>query len=229
MRDQPRESHHRWRRSTRSSRSARALETTSNRSPKERLEQAALEGRTLFASAGDTGGSCPAVAAPIIGAGNGIANEGYPAINYPCGSDFAVCVGGTVLYTNVDSSNDVTSRNTEYSWTHTGGGSSLFIGQPGFQQKYLGSTPNAPGFEPQPCTLKYDLTAYPVGTVCRTVPDIAAQSGDVISNGYDTNFDMFPSAKRWHQPVLTAFGRHVGSHSGGGAAGQAQGGGIGFR
>ena len=158
------------------------------------LEQAALEGRTLFASAGDTGGSCPAVAAPIIGAGNGIANEGYPAINYPCGSDFAVCVGGTVLYTNVDSSNDVTSRNTEYSWTHTGGGSSLFIGQPGFQQKYLGSTPNAPGYEPQPCTLKYDLTVYPVGTVCRTVPDIAAQSGDVISNGYDTNFDMFPSA-----------------------------------
>ena len=158
------------------------------------LEQAALEGRTLFASAGDTGGSCPAVAAPIIGAGNGIANEGYPAINYPCGSDFAVCVGGTVLYTNVDSNNDVTSRNTEYAWTHTGGGSSLFIGQPGFQQKYLGSSVNAPGYVPQPCTLKYDLSTYPVGTFCRTVPDIAAQSGDVISNGYDTNFDMFSSA-----------------------------------
>ena len=100
------------------------------------LEQAALEGRTLFASAGDTGGSCPAVAAPIIGAGNGIANEGYPAINYPCGSDFAVCVGGTVLYTNVDSNNDVTSRNTEYTldayrrWQLT-----LFIGQPDFQQE----------------------------------------------------------------------------------------------
>jgi pseudomonalisin len=158
------------------------------------LEQAALEGRTLFASAGDTGGSCPAVAAPIIGAGNGIANEGYPAINYPCGSDFAVCVGGTVLYTNVDSNNDVTSRNTEYAWTHTGGGSALFIGQPDFQQKYLGGTAKPPGFVPQPCTLKYDLTTYPVGSFCRTVPDIAAQSGDVISNGYDTNFDMFSSA-----------------------------------
>jgi pseudomonalisin len=158
------------------------------------LEQAALEGRTLFASAGDTGGSCPAVAAPIIGAGNGIANEGYPAVNYPCASDFAVCVGGTVLYTNVDSNNDVTTRNTEYAWTHTGGGSSLFIGQPGFQQKYLGGTANPPGFVPQPCTLKYDLTTYPTGSYCRTVPDIAAQSGDVISNGYDTNFDMFSSA-----------------------------------
>ncbi len=158
------------------------------------LKQAALEGRTLFASAGDTGGSCPAVAAPIIGAGNGIANEGYPAINYPCGSDFAVCVGGTVLYTNVDSNNDVTSRNTEYTWTHTGGGSSLFIGQPDFQQRYLGSTAKPAGFLPQPCTLSYSLAIYPTGTVCRTVPDIAAQSGDVLTNGYDTNFDMFSSA-----------------------------------
>src|SRR3984957_6100033 len=158
------------------------------------LEQAALEGRTLFASAGDTGGSCPAVAAPIIGAGNGIANEGYPAINYPCGSDFAVCVGGTVLYTNVDSNNDVTSRNTEYTWTHTGGGSSLFLGQPDFQQKYLGSTAKPAGFLPQPCALSYSLATYPTGTVCRTVPDIAAKSGDVLTNGYDTNFDMFSSA-----------------------------------
>ena len=158
------------------------------------LQQAAIEGRTLFASAGDTGGSCPAVAAPIIGAGNGIANEGYPPVNYPCGSDFAVCVGGTVLYTNVDGNGNVTSRNTEFAWTHTGGGSAFFIGQPDFQQKYLGGTAKPPGFEPQPCTLKYDLTTYPIGTSCRTVPDIAAQSGDVISNGYDTNFDMFSSA-----------------------------------
>ena len=30
--------------------------------------------------------------------------------------------------------------------------------------------------------------------MCRTVPDIAAQSGDVLTNGYDTNFDMFSSA-----------------------------------
>ena len=159
------------------------------------MEQAALEGRTLFASAGDTGGSCPAVAAPIIGAGNGIANEGYPAINYPCGSDFAVCVGGTVLYTNVDSSNDVTSRNTEYSWTHTGGGSSLFIGQPGLSAEVSRKhSPMPPGFEPQPCTLKYDLTDIPGR---HRLPDGARYRGAVGRrdlNGYDTNFDMFSSA-----------------------------------
>ena len=43
------------------------------------LEQAAVEGRTLFAAAGDTGSSCPLADLPVIGAGNGIAEPG-PAV-----------------------------------------------------------------------------------------------------------------------------------------------------
>ena len=185
------------------------------------LEQAALEGRTLFASAGDTGGSCPAVAAPIIGAGNGIANEGYPAINYPCGSDFAVCVGGTVLYTNVDSNNDVTSRNTEYSWTHTGGGSSFFIGQPDFQQKYLGSTPNAPGY--RAATVHAEVRPHRIPGRNR-VPDGARYRGAVGRRAHQRLRHQLRHVlvgKRWYEPLVAALRGHVDAHPGGRAARQA--------
>ena len=64
------------------------------------LKQAAMEGKTLFSSTGDTGSSCPVVAAPIIGAGNGILNQVVPLTNYPASSQYATAVGGTVLYTD---------------------------------------------------------------------------------------------------------------------------------
>ncbi len=61
------------------------------------LRQAALEGRTLFTSAGDTGSGCPSIYAPVLGAGNGLAVQPVPFQNYPCISDYVVCVGGTVV------------------------------------------------------------------------------------------------------------------------------------
>ena len=64
------------------------------------LKQAAIEGKTLFSSTGDTGSSCPVIAAPVIGAGNGILNQGFPLTNYPASSQYATAVGGTVLYTD---------------------------------------------------------------------------------------------------------------------------------
>ena len=64
------------------------------------LKQAAMEGKTLFSSTGDTGSSCPVVAAPIIGAGNGLLNQVVPLTNYPASSQYATAVGGTVLYTD---------------------------------------------------------------------------------------------------------------------------------
>ena len=62
------------------------------------LRQAVLEGRTLFAATGDTGSSCPVLVGPELGAGNGVANQGIPIVNYPPASPYVVAVGGTVLY-----------------------------------------------------------------------------------------------------------------------------------
>jgi hypothetical protein len=64
------------------------------------LRQAAVEGRTLFASTGDTGSSCPVAYAAVIGAGNGIVNQGAPITNSPASLPYVVGVGRTVLYTD---------------------------------------------------------------------------------------------------------------------------------
>ena len=67
------------------------------------LRQGVLEGRTLFAATGDTGSSCPVlVLGPELGAGNGVANQGVPIVNYPAASPYVVAVGGTVLYPDAD-------------------------------------------------------------------------------------------------------------------------------
>lgn len=129
------------------------------------LKQAALEGKTLFSSTGDTGSSCPVIAAPVIGAGNGLLNQVVPLTNYPASSQFATAVGGTVLYTD-----GAGNRSQEYAWTFTGGGSSLLIGLPDYQQGVSGN--NIPCLQPTP------------GVACRAVPDVAAQSGDALTNGY---------------------------------------------
>ena len=129
------------------------------------LKQAAMEGKTLFSSTGDTGSSCPVVYGPVIGAGNGVLNQGFPLTNYPASSQYAVAVGGTVLYTD-----GAGHRTSEYAWTFGGGGSSLLIGLPPFQQGVANN--NIPCLAPT------------AGKPCRAVPDVAAQSGDVATNGY---------------------------------------------
>jgi hypothetical protein len=138
------------------------------------LEQAAVEGRTLFAAAGDTGSSCPFAALPVIGAGNGVVNQGQPMENYPCASDWAVCVGGTVLYSNGASH---PARSVEYAWPYTGGGSAAFISEPAWQKKVSAID--------HPCLVDPAGKPYPSGTVCRGAPDVAAMSGDIATNGYD--------------------------------------------
>lgn len=127
--------------------------------------QAALEGKTIFSSTGDTGSSCPVVSLPVVGAGNGVLNQGVPITNSPASLPYVVGVGGTVLYTDGHG-----GRAREYGWTFGGGGSSLFTPAPAYQQDTPGLT--------IPC-----VTAPT--TVCRGVPDVSAQSGDVIGNGYD--------------------------------------------
>lgn len=141
------------------------------------LRTAVLTGKTLFASTGDTGSSCPLLYLPVIGAGNGVANQVLPEQNYPAVSVSAVAVGGTVLYTKDSGTGAGTgyrpgkpaTRSAEYAWTFGGGGASLYTPAPSWQTKVANIV--------QPC-----LTAPT--SVCRAVPDVAAQSGDVLTNGY---------------------------------------------
>lgn len=141
------------------------------------LRTAVMTGKTLFASTGDTGSSCPLLYLPAVGAGNGVANQVLPEQNYPAVSTSAVAVGGTVLYTSDTGTGAGTTykpgkpaaRKAEYAWTFGGGGASLYTPAPAWQT-------TVPGIV-QPC-----VTAPT--SVCRAVPDVAAQSGDVLTNGY---------------------------------------------
>lgn len=110
--------------------------------------EAAAQGQTVFASAGDTGGFCP-----VGVAANGVP-AGAPDVNYPASSPWVVGVGGTTLVTKADGSYDA-----ELAWLAGGGGPSLFESQPPFQN----------GIAPPVGTVCGALTT-PCG---RTVPDVA--------------------------------------------------------
>jgi len=146
------------------------------------LRQGVLEGRTLFASTGDTGSSCPAlVLPPPLGAGNGVLNQVVPFLNYPAASPYAVAVGGTVLYTD---GGQPAKRVLEYAWPFTGGGSSLFISAPDYQQGV--------GHITGRCLTSPSGGLTNTGQLCRGIPDVAAQSGDLI-NGFQVVMDGSPS------------------------------------
>jgi subtilase family serine protease len=96
--------------------------------------QAAAQGQTVFASAGDTGGFCPVA----VGA-NGVP-AGVPDVEYPASSPYVVAAGGTSLVTNADGSYD-----TEAAWLAGGGGPSYFESQPAWQTgKATGATRSLP-------------------------------------------------------------------------------------
>jgi pseudomonalisin len=137
------------------------------------LRQAAIEGRTLFSSSGDTGSSCPVLLLPVIGPGNGLLNQVVPLTSYPASSPYAVGVGGTVLYTKGTVPD---ARFLEYAWTFGGGGDTILIDAPSYQQ-------GTPGLF-LPCVATVDGQLTNLGKPCRGIPDVAAQSGDVLTNGY---------------------------------------------
>jgi pseudomonalisin len=133
------------------------------------LEQAVIEGRTLFASTGDTGSSCPI--APV--STNGVATQVYPGLEWPSVSPWAVAVGGTDLNGDGDSPEH---RLSETAWEFTGGGNSTSELAGSYQA----------GVAPTNCT--FDENGNPfvpgvtaAGPVCRSTPDVAAISGDVAT------------------------------------------------
>ena len=86
--------------------------------------EAAAQGQTFFASAGDTGSFCPAGAAGV----NGVP-AGAPFVSYPASSPYVIGVGGTTLFTNANG-----TYNREISWYSGGGGLSQFESAPAWQQ-----------------------------------------------------------------------------------------------
>ena len=146
--------------------------------PHQDLYEAALrkmvaEGRTMFASTGDTGAGCPAVSAVL----NGATLVPTPMLNYPAISQNTVAVGGTVLYSNPATASTPATRALEYGWTHGGGGFSLFMAAPDYQKV------NPPILTP--CLTDPHGTPYATApTTCRGMPDVSAISGDIVSNGY---------------------------------------------
>jgi len=79
------------------------------------FSEAAAQGQTVFASAGDTGTFCPA---PVVSM-NGVP-AGLPFQEYPASSPYVVAVGGTTLIANPDG-----TYNGEIGWDSGGGGPSL--------------------------------------------------------------------------------------------------------
>jgi len=146
------------------------------------LRQGVLEGRTLFAATGDTGSSCPVlVLGPELGAGNGVANQGVPIVNYPAASPYVVAVGGTVLYPDSDN-----TRGLEYPWPYTGGGQSYFIAAPSWQAGVSNLN--------RPCLSSVSGTPNTSLRRCRGIPDVADESGDIATSSYDIYSDELGGA-----------------------------------
>jgi pseudomonalisin len=117
----------------------------------EAFAEAASQGQTVFASAGDTGGFCP------VAANNGVP-AGVPDVNYPASSPYVVSVGGTTLVTNTNGTYD-----EEIAWFAGGGGVSLFENPPSWQ-----ATDGLPG------TIAGTICGNQAVIGCgRTVPDVA--------------------------------------------------------
>jgi hypothetical protein len=137
------------------------------------LLKATMEGRTLFSSSGDTGSSCPVVPAATL---NGVTNEVVPIVNYPASSPYVVDVGGTVLYGTDGTDGSPVQRSLEYTWTYTGGGTSFVFSRPSYQDG-IAQIAGICNYNPGGGTTH-------LGQACRGAPDVAAQSGDIASNGY---------------------------------------------
>lgn len=139
---------------------------TSQRADQALLIQAAMEGRTLFASAGDVGAGCSAAVSE-----NGIQYGPIPVPEYPSIDPNAGAVGGTILYTQASG-----GRELERAWDHTGGGPSKWLPQMPWQ-----TSASSPFLESNACPGVYaNGQAFPNGgNLCRAGVDVSAESGDI--------------------------------------------------
>ena len=130
--------------------------------------EAAVQGQTVFSSAGDNGTTC------TVGASTGAPGTGLPAQNYPGSSPYVVSVGGTTLVTNAADG----TYSSEVSWMGTGGGISVEEGSPFWQQGVVPPVNNPP-------------PPVPGASTNKAVPDIALDAdpntgAEIIVNGKPT-------------------------------------------
>ncbi len=91
--------------------------------------EAAVQGQTIFASAGDSGSACYLTGAGVL---NGVPLSGFPDTNYPASSPYVMGAGGTSLLVNTDG-----TYLQEISWDAGGGGPAIFEFSPNWQQPFL--------------------------------------------------------------------------------------------
>lgn len=125
--------------------------------------EAASQGQTMFASAGDAGSSC--ALAPT----NGVPASGPPMVSYPASAPYVVAVGGTTVVANADG-----TYSGEAAWNAGGGGISQFENGMTWQQ---GVTPAA-------------STGLAAANL-RAVPDIA-MAADSVSGAYNVYSPNLP-------------------------------------
>jgi hypothetical protein len=111
-------------------------------------------------------------------------------VTYPTSSPNVTSVGGTVFYGTPGSTSNgndtpVTGRSLEYGWTFSGGGISQAYQQPGYQQDAGLNIITGPCVTDPSTGNSYVQESKIPPTSCRAVPDISAQSGDIVSNGYN--------------------------------------------
>ena len=117
--------------------------------------EAAAQGQTMFAAAGDSGSAC--ALAPT----NGVPASGPPLVNYPAASPWVVGVGGTSVMSGSPNATYV----GEVAWNSGGGGLSQFENSTGWQQEVI---PTSTGL---------------AATNLRGVPDIA-MAADADTGAY---------------------------------------------
>ncbi len=102
--------------------------------------QAAVQGQTVFSSAGDNGTTCP------VGASTGVPGTGLPAQSYPGVSPYVVSAGGTTLITNTGTG----TYDAEVAWYGTGGGLSVSETAPFWQAGVTSPVATTAGYKEVP-------------------------------------------------------------------------------
>ena len=112
------------------------------------------------------------------GATNGLATQGYPGLEWPSVSPWAVAVGGTVLQGD---GNSPEHRFAETAWAYTGGGNSTSEAAGSYQASVAKTS----------CLFDPNGNPYLTGApACRSTPDVASISGDVATgNGLSITND----------------------------------------
>ncbi len=138
------------------------------------FQEAALQGQSMFASAGDSGSSCGFNVVT-----NGVPGAGPPQVEYPATSPYVIGVGGTTLFPNTDG-----SYGDEISWNSGGGGISLFE-PPEFWTYNTVPTQCVPVY----CTIAGPgLPVAITGGAGRAVPDVAMDAdADLSAANYVLN------------------------------------------